>query len=209
MSQILKVNFPNNFKAKKKSFSEAELDKLVDDINGEIEWDYNYNTENTDCSLAEFVGSFFYGEANSDEVLKTVRELIDYEAANYNPDYFNENQANRLVRQLTKLKESSDREFFDFLERYSSLEPYNNYRSDSNSILSQGLGELELQLSETIIDRLEQLTDSGLKYIKGEIDGSLYNSKFIYHGAEGDGWALVFDAEALVEDWKQNSERLP
>jgi len=209
MCQVIKANFPNNFKAIKKSLSESELESLVDAINSAIDWDYEYNTDNTDCSAAEFVESFYYGEADSDDVFRTVKELIDYEATNYNRKYFNENQANRLIKQLEKLKESSTRDFFDFLERFSSLESYNNYRPDSAYILAQGLGEIETCLSGELSDRIEQLNDSDLDYIKSNIDGSLYNSEIIYQSAEGDGWCLVFSAESLVEAWRKNSEKLP
>ena len=209
MSQVIKVEFPNHFKPVREPMAVSDLDTLIDDIDAAIESDYEYNTENEDCPLADFVESFFYGEADSTEVFKAVEDLIDLEAKNYNPKYFNTNQAGRLIRQLKKLKESSDSEFFDFLGSYCTVEPYSNYWPGTDSILSQGLGETEFQLSDDLEDRLNLLNEADLKYVKDTIDGHMSGSDFVCYSADGNGWCLVFDPETLVETWKNNGEKLP
>lgn len=93
------------------------------------EYEYEISKEGP---LAEFVESFFYGEADRDEVLKNIEET---------------NIADHILTELSYLDTNT---LFSLLQNYCSLVVEDNPYSPDDAILSHGYcgGEIEIDLSK-------------------------------------------------------------
>ncbi len=153
-NNVIAVKFPNNFKRELsdelKSIA-SKLDSLV--CNSE------FDGENS--SVVDFVESFFYGEAELRDVLGGIEGILDVKYCEIDEELFN---------RITEFSElMTKKEFFDFLELYSSTEYASDYHNRANEYFSQSVNYYTHTVSKTDLPEYFELTDEEQELVLGEI----------------------------------------
>jgi hypothetical protein len=158
-----------------------KLAQLIADINDEADEVEKYNTDNTDCSAADYAKSFGYGETDTDDMIKVIDKEFNEEG-----DY------DHIIDRLKK-----DNSLFDTLSPHTELIP-GGMHVTHGEIFSMRVGEVEHQLDETILNQLSALTSEELAHVSKNIDCYL-SGECIYVDCSYDRWILTLDFDSLVE----------
>jgi hypothetical protein len=159
--------------------NEMKIDSLVTRINEFAESQTNYYLTNTDNSIAEFVASFFYGEADSDEILRSLRDNCE---------------DTELVEAIKAKFHDDKNGLRQFLSLHSELDQCGIY-VQSNEFLSAAIGEVEEQLPDDIAEAIAQLSEMELDEVISGIDTYLDGDR-IYIDLNYDRWILILDTES-------------
>lgn len=194
---VIEVNFPNNFK---KEATEAELETIKEKLIAEDDWATEYNTENEDCLAAEFVGSFYYGEVDRDEVLRPTITLIEDVDRLFIKDEWTDIEDDQKSGLIKALKTLDAKSLYNALDAYTSLNCERNYRNNWNTILGQSVGELETQISCELIETINKLPQEQVEYLEHET-GYIHRYNCIYTPLDSYIWCLDLDVEELFTDY--------
>lgn len=169
-----------------------ELTNLIRSINDEIAWAAEFETTNPDSSVAEFVSSFGYGEADLDELSNDIYRIYDVSSDISRPDIRDWLESQGLAR----------------LAFYCSLLSTGIATAD-NEIYSRSIGEVAHQLDDDLMEKLENLSDEDRDYVVSHIDAFLFGG-CIYINCNYERWAMNLDNpeefEADVLKWKNQSK---
>lgn len=191
-SNVINVQFPNNFKVA--DVSDGIIEKLVERVNAETESMEDYYLECEDAR--EFVTSFFYGEADTDEVIReTVKLVEELDWLDDNTEFCDKLKA-KLIKELKDLR-LGGKVLFNTLEPYTSTELGLNYQYSGDTILSQPLGEIEVQLNGDLVDDLDKLNDTDLERVKNQVDAYMSDTELVYTNLNGYSYCLNLDVEAF------------
>tara|TARA_B100000029_G_scaffold476081_1_gene519916 strand:- start:106 stop:753 length:648 start_codon:yes stop_codon:yes gene_type:complete len=202
MSNLIYIDFRNKntnklitednkeMKADNNHVPEEIMEEIVDLLNKEAQWHNDYYTNNEDNSIAEFVASMDYGELKIsyndffNDMLKEILrndqcyDIID-DLSSILKDYLSDNDKAELINHI-----------IDCCSELHSGGMYNPYGYIVNSHI---IGELEIQLSDEIID-LANKHEINLNLIT-ETDLYISDNQFAYLNCNYDVWRL------LINDW--------
>ena len=202
MSNVIYIDFRNKntnklitednkeMKADNNHVPEEIMEEIVDLLNKEAQWHNDYYTNNEDNSIAEFVASMDYGELKIsyndffNDMLKEILrndqcyDIID-DLSSILKDYLSDNDKAELINHI-----------IDCCSELHSGGMYNPYGYIVNSHI---IGELEIQLSDEIID-LANKHEINLNLIT-ETDLYISDNQFAYLNCNYDVWRL------LINDW--------
>lgn len=188
LSTVSKIVLKHEVQTMSKEYDEREdLQKLIQDIKDDTEYGEDYYSNNPD-SCSDFLESFCYGDADEDEVIKSVMEALD--------DELDELVIDKLEAYLKGL----DAQYlFDKLSTYVSMESYHGFHNVTGSILSHRLGEIEWQVRDELIEQLNELSEAERKYIENE---TCLRGDYVYVCSEYDSWHLILNTDSLIKDLK-------
>lgn len=191
---VITVNFPNNFKKESVNMDENQIENLIERIDLEVECMEEYSLYNEDAR--EFITSFYYGEADTDEIIPKVIELInEIDFLDDNTEFSSTVKA-KLIKEVKDLRLDPDT-LFNALESHTDTDLANNYRSNDNTLLYQNLGEIEVPLSDSLVDELNELNSTDLEKVKDGIDAYMSGSDFVCTNLNGYGYCLDLDVESF------------
>ena len=163
---VIKVNFPNNFTEEGQAMEESILDALVDDLNAQAESE-NECATSTESSHAEFLSSFYYGDADKGEITENIKTEVF--------DSVDDDDEEIVDLTMEYLESLDSKELFDLLEPLVTLS-VEGIHLIHNEILSCTIGEVEFELDSALQERLEALNADDLESIKRRLDFHLSDS---------------------------------
>lgn len=171
--------------------SNEKLDEIVNAYNAEGDYCYEYNTENEDCPLAEFVASFGYGEQPL-TMEKLLGEVLD---APSDDD---------VISQIETLLKAgvSEQDILAKAVEACSLTTGDMY-SEYNEAYSIGTtGEQEWQPSDELLAQYEALSAEDKAYVRKNCEWYISDSVcvgWLYVNCDYHRWILKLDVEAFSE----------
>jgi hypothetical protein len=147
-------------------------------------------TKSEESPLAEFVSSFFYGDADLTQILDTCRfeaETVD------------------LLKAYDK--KHSLKDLHDLLASVSELQRETIYYQDGE-ILSATIGEQEHQVDDTLAEAYQTLSAEDKERVMQESGAGIFSlsrndGRFIYTSDNYHRWIMLADEEALVKKLKR------
>jgi hypothetical protein len=144
-----------------------------------------YNTENEDCSLAEFCQSFGYHESNINQVIRDA-DLADETKA-------------LLTAHVSK---HGSRETFNLLAKHCELKCVGIY-TQTNEVYSVQIGEIEHQPDDKLIEAYLKLSPKSQEKVRKACDWHISDSSckgWLYIGCDYERWVMVCDEDSLLGD---------
>ena len=165
------------------------VESIIEAYNAEDEFAEAY-AESEDSPLAEFVSSFFYGEAAFSQILDAAR--LEEETAD-------------LLKRFHEAK--GLKATHGLLESVSELRLADMYYQDGE-ILSVTIGEQEHQVDDRLSNAFQTLTDDEKARVIKETSAGIFSNsrndgRFIYTSHDYSRWVMVADEAKLVRKLKR------
>lgn len=159
---------------------QEKLDKLIERINDDFKWHEDYiRTE--ESSHAEFLSSFFYGEADTEEIIKEIKAEV-FEGTLTS-------QQESALDKLKAISESDKNRFFTILELNSALS-FETIHLTSNEILSQNIGEVEIVFQDETREELKALSPDDFEHVRSQVDGYISDACLGYLDFSYNRWVM-------------------
>lgn len=156
------------------------INEAVEAINERCESETNFQ-ENEESSIAEFVGSFCYGESGHE-----IRDFIRQQQYKYLTD----DQEAFLKSLLSK----TDKDLCDIFGNFCSIELTHGIRSVTNEVTSRTIGEVEVEIDDILDQYPSELHDEIAKKCDSYVSKSYAYIDFSY-----DRWSMVLDTDLLQD----------
>lgn len=178
-----------------KNFVEEELEREEEYLN-------NYYLESEENPVAEFVGSFEYGDADQEDIFKKIKDLIE-EDLKYSRYELTETQNAALKAKLDALELAvGTGNLFNLIEDYCVLQLNNYYRIEENTLVSVNIGEIETEVSDVLQKIFAELSEKEIEFLTSDADLYINASSpaYAYDNFDGYVWTNNFDTDKFLNE---------